>query len=72
MRFSVLGTLAVHDDGGLEIPIRGTLQRRLLGLLLSHAGGVASTDSLIGALWNGVPPPSAGKTLQSHILRLRH
>ena len=71
MRFSVLGTLAVHDDGGLEIPIRGTLQRRLLGLLLSHAGGVASTDSLIGALWNGVPPPSAGKTLQSHIVRLR-
>jgi DNA-binding SARP family transcriptional activator len=71
VQFSILGTLAVRDDSGEEIAVRGVLQRRLLGLLVCNAGRVTSTELLIGALWNGSPPPSAGKTLQSHIVRLR-
>lgn len=70
MRFGVLGTLEV-EVAGRPIAVRGTMQRRLLGLLLSQANRVVSTDALIEALWNASPPPSAGKTLQSHIVRLR-
>lgn len=66
----MLGTLSVSEDGR-PVPVRGTLQRRLLGLLLSRRDQVVSAEALIEALWNGAPPPSAHKTLQSHLVRLR-
>jgi len=47
------------------------MQRRLLGVLLCQTNRVSSADVLIGALWNQTPPPSASKTLQSHMVRLR-
>ena len=67
---AVLGPLAV-TDGDRPVVLRGVLQRRLLGLLLSRANQVCPAEQLIDALWNGVPPPSAAKTLQSHVVRLR-
>ncbi len=45
--------------------------RAVLARLLLDAGRVVSTDTLIAALWDEPPPPSAPKVLQAHISALR-
>jgi DNA-binding SARP family transcriptional activator/ABC-type branched-subunit amino acid transport system substrate-binding protein/DNA-binding beta-propeller fold protein YncE len=70
MNFNVLGALDVVD-AGRPVEIRGRKQRELLAVLLVHANEVVSADRLIDALWGEAPPPTALKTLQAHISRLR-
>ena len=62
--------LDVLEDGR-HLSIGGGTPRRILGVLLSQANQVVSADSLIEAVWGDNPPPSAAKTLQSHLVRLR-
>ena len=45
--------------------------RALVAVLALHAGEVVSTDRLIDALWGEQPPPTAGKSLQNHVSRVR-
>lgn len=66
----ILGPLEV-DVAGTRVEIRGGKQRELLAVLLIHAGDVVSADSIIDALWGESPPPSALKTLQALVSRLR-
>jgi DNA-binding SARP family transcriptional activator len=40
-------------------------------MLLLHANEVVSTDRLIDALWGAAPPPTAAKTIQVYVSRLR-
>ncbi|WP_090795785.1 AfsR/SARP family transcriptional regulator [Asanoa ishikariensis] len=47
------------------------MQARLLALLLCHDGRPVGTDALLASLWEGVPPPTARKTLQVYVHRLR-
>jgi WD40 repeat protein/DNA-binding SARP family transcriptional activator len=70
MRFQVLGPLEVGADDG-PVALGGPKERLLLALLLTRPNQVVSVEALIRGLWGGQPPPSAAKTVQSHVLRLR-
>jgi DNA-binding SARP family transcriptional activator/DNA-binding beta-propeller fold protein YncE len=70
MEFRILGPLEVLDHGG-ALEIGGHKQRALLAVLLLRANEVVSLDTLIDELWGETPPPTAAKTLQAHVSRLR-
>jgi WD40 repeat protein/DNA-binding SARP family transcriptional activator len=70
MRFQVLGPLEVEADNG-PVLLGGPKERLLLALLLTRPNQVVSVDALIEGLWGEQPPPTAAKTLQSHVKRLR-
>ncbi|MBO3748731.1 tetratricopeptide repeat protein [Streptosporangiaceae bacterium NEAU-GS5] len=71
MEFYVLGSLQVTDDGR-PVSIGGAAKvRRALAALLSRAGYQVSTDWLITAVWDDVPPTSARRNLQLYVHRLR-
>jgi WD40 repeat protein/DNA-binding SARP family transcriptional activator len=70
MRFQVLGPLEVEADDG-PVVLGGPKERLLLALLLARPNQVASVEALIRGLWGEQPPPTAAKTLQSHVKRLR-
>jgi DNA-binding SARP family transcriptional activator/ABC-type branched-subunit amino acid transport system substrate-binding protein/streptogramin lyase len=70
MDYRLLGPLEVLD-GGRPVDIPPGKPRALLALLLVHANEVVSTDRIVEALWNGRPPPTAGKIVQNAISQLR-
>jgi DNA-binding SARP family transcriptional activator/ABC-type branched-subunit amino acid transport system substrate-binding protein/DNA-binding beta-propeller fold protein YncE len=70
MEFRILGPLEV-SEGGRRVELGGRKQRALLASLLLHANEVVSADRLIDELWGETPPPTAPKTLQAHVSRLR-
>jgi DNA-binding SARP family transcriptional activator len=70
VEFRVLGSLQVSRDG-IPIMLGATMLRRLLAALLCEAGKPVAAITLIDALWGGTPPPSARKTLQVYVHRLR-
>jgi len=70
MQFGILGPLEVSDEGR-RVEIGGHKQRALLVSLLLHANEVVSLDRLIDELWGETPPPTAAKTLQAQVSRLR-
>ena len=70
MDFRILGPLEVSHEGR-ELPLAGSKQRAVLAILLLHANEVVSSDRLIDELWGEQPPPSAAKSLQVHVSRLR-
>jgi peptide/nickel transport system substrate-binding protein len=70
MRFRVLGPLEVEADNG-PVVLGGPKERLLLALLLTRPNQVVSVDALVRGLWGEQPPPTAAKTLQSHVKRLR-
>jgi YVTN family beta-propeller protein len=70
VEFRVLGDLEVVEDGQ-ALALGPHQQRAVLALLVLSAGEVVSSDRLIEALWGERPPPSAAKTVQVYISRLR-
>ena len=70
MDFRILGPLEVHDDGR-SVELGGARQRALLTILLLRRNDVVSPDVLIEELYEGRAPPTAAKSLQAHISRLR-
>jgi DNA-binding SARP family transcriptional activator len=70
MQFLVLGPLEVIADGG-TVTLPAAKQRTLLAALLVRANQVVSAGGLIDALWEGQPPASAAKTLQTYVSQLR-
>ncbi|QLY33002.1 AfsR/SARP family transcriptional regulator [Nocardia huaxiensis] len=66
----VLGPLRVVIDG-TPTPIRGRIQRALLGRLVVAHGRAVSTDRLVDDIWEGEPPPSAASVVQVQIHNLR-
>src|SRR5215204_4184224 len=70
MRFQVLGPLEVEAADG-PVVLGGPKERLLLALLLTRPNQVVSVDALVRGLWGEQPPPTAAKTLQSHVKRLR-
>jgi DNA-binding SARP family transcriptional activator len=69
LRFCVLGPLQVLDDD--PIVLGPPKQRRLMAVLIAHAGKRVSADTLVDAVWEGRPPRSAAKTLQGYVVHLR-
>ena len=70
MEARILGPLEI-DVAGARVEIRGGKQRELLAVLLIQNGDVVSADRIIDALWGESPPPSALKTVQALVSRLR-
>jgi DNA-binding SARP family transcriptional activator/WD40 repeat protein len=70
VRVLVLGPLVVEHDGR-ALHVAGSHRRRLLAILASRAGRVVPVDVIIDALWGDDPPPTATRTIQSHVARLR-
>jgi predicted ATPase/DNA-binding SARP family transcriptional activator len=68
--FRVLGPLGVEYDGRVA-HVGSPLQRRLLAVLLVHAGTVVSADRLVDVLWSGRPPAAAKQGLWTCVARLR-
>ena len=66
----VLGPLEVEADNG-PVVLGGPKERLLLALLLTRPNQVVPVETLVRGLWGEQPPPTAAKTLQSHIKRLR-
>ncbi|MFC6422050.1 BTAD domain-containing putative transcriptional regulator [Ornithinimicrobium tianjinense] len=71
MEIGVLGPLEVHRDG-VRVDIRGAKESTVLAHLVAYAGQVVPATDLIESLWEDDPPPSAAKTLQNYVLRLRN
>jgi DNA-binding SARP family transcriptional activator len=70
MEIRILGPLDVRD-GQRVVGLGGGKQRALLADLAIHRGQPLPPDRLIDDLWGERPPPSAPKTLQVLISRLR-
>ena len=70
MEFRLLGPLEVTEHGR-SLALGGVKQRSLLAVLLLNANQVVSADRLIDELWGDAPPPTAAKSLQVHVSRLR-
>ena len=70
MEFRIFDRLEVIERGA-ELPLGGSRQRVLLAVLLVHRRERVSTDQLIDALWGDSPPPTANKTIQVYVSRLR-
>ncbi|MGN6606832.1 MAG: AfsR/SARP family transcriptional regulator, partial [Jatrophihabitans sp.] len=68
----VLGALVVRRDDGTMLSVGGSARRLIFGALLSRAGQTVAAETLIEDVWGQAPPRTAAKTLQSHIVRLRH
>jgi DNA-binding SARP family transcriptional activator len=71
MRFAVLGSLEVTDDGGQQVDVGGRQPRLVLAALIAAAGRPVSAGALIEAVWGAEPPASAAGTLQTYVSRLR-
>lgn len=70
MQLRVLGPVEVAG-GGRTASLGSERRRTVLAVLLAARGAVVSTDRLIDAVWEARPPPSAHKSLRSHLSRLR-
>lgn len=71
MRIGLLGPIEVEHDGR-PLPIGGSQQRRLLGLLVVHRGHPVSTDRIVDALWGDEAPDGAARSVRTYVSRLRN
>lgn len=68
---AVLGPLEVHGDDGEQIQVAGAKERQLLAVLAAGCPGVVGVDRIVDLLWEGMPPATARKSLQAHVVHLR-
>jgi DNA-binding SARP family transcriptional activator/ABC-type glycerol-3-phosphate transport system substrate-binding protein len=70
MEIQVLGPLEVRV-ASRPVPLGGHRQRSVFLALVLHVGEAVSVDRLIHLVWPDAPPPSARKSLQTYVARLR-
>jgi DNA-binding SARP family transcriptional activator len=68
--FRILGPLEVWQDCE-PVPLTGTTQRALLGILLLHCGDVVAADRLMDDLWGEDQPASGVTALHVRVSQLR-
>ena len=66
----VLGPLEMWCDGE-PVAIGGAKQRAVLAVLLLREGEVVPVERLVDEVWRVEPPPSAARTIESYVSRLR-
>src|SRR5688572_22235701 len=71
MRCGVLGPLEIRGEDGALLGVPGAKERLLLALLTAASPHVVTVERLAEQLWDGSPPPSARKSLQTAVVRLR-
>ncbi|OAR23710.1 hypothetical protein A8W25_14425 [Streptomyces sp. ERV7] len=69
-RFTVLGSLRVHD-GSAERPVGAPQLQAVLAVLLLRARTPVPARELIAAVWGDEAPPGALGSLQTHVFTLR-
>src|SRR3954447_7268807 len=70
MEFGILGPLDVRADGR-TVALGGARPRAVFAVLALHANRPVSAERLAVALWGEDAPPSAVKTVQVYVARLR-
>jgi len=70
MEFGILGPLEVRADGR-TVALGGARPRAVFAVLALHANQPVSAERLAVALWGEDVPPSAVKTVQVYVARLR-
>src|SRR3954466_13154171 len=70
MEFRVLGTVEVAGADGPR-PVHGRKELAVLAYLLAQAGRPVPADELVWAVWGEDAPPTAHKSLQVRVSRLR-
>ena len=71
LQFRVLGPIQVLGRDGSAIDVGGSKPRLVLVQLLLSPNRVVATDALVDAVWGEDPPPTARRSLQSHVAKLR-
>ena len=56
---------------GQSVALGGPVQRRLLAALIAHAPNPVPSEILVDDVWGESAPPTAVRTLHSHVARLR-
>jgi DNA-binding SARP family transcriptional activator len=70
LKFGILGPLEVrHRD--VLVPVRGSREQAVLGVLLLAAGHMVPLARLVAAVWDGDPPQAAGKAVRNTVSALR-
>ncbi|MGB5657615.1 MAG: winged helix-turn-helix domain-containing protein, partial [Acidimicrobiia bacterium] len=70
MDYRILGPFEVSAGNG-PLEIGGRRQRTVLAALLLNANRVTPTDQLIDVVWGEEPPPTARRSVQAYVSRLR-
>src|SRR4051794_1340079 len=70
MEFGILGALEVRANGR-SVPLGGAKPRAVLAVLALHANQPVSAERVAVALWGEDAPPSAVKTVQVYVARIR-
>jgi DNA-binding SARP family transcriptional activator/tetratricopeptide (TPR) repeat protein len=70
LRISVLGSLTISVDGTV-LKSRPAGERAVLGQIALGGGDLVPLWSIIDAVWDREPPPSAAGIIQSYVSRLR-
>src|SRR4051812_14285944 len=71
MRIAVLGPLEVTTDDSTPVPVRGEMERLLLGVLVAGAPDVVPADRLLAALSDAGDPGAVGESWRVHLAGLR-
>ncbi len=71
MRVGILGGLDLVGEDGANLTPGAAKERGVVSFMALRAGRPSSVSELVDALWGESPPPTAVKSLQSHIARLR-
>src|SRR5580692_10069074 len=69
-RFGILGPLQVLENESAVDP-GSRKQQIVLAALLCNANSLVSTDSLVEAVWDDMPPRTARKNIQVYVSALR-
>ena len=70
MEFRILGPFEVRA-GGRPVALGGAKPRAVLAMLALHSEQPVSAERLAAAVWGEDVPPSAVKTVQAYVARLR-
>jgi len=70
MDYRILGPFEV-SAGNEPVELGGRRQRTVLAALLLNANRVTPTDQLIDVVWGEEPPPTARRSVQAYVSRLR-
>ncbi|WP_225102278.1 AfsR/SARP family transcriptional regulator [Streptomyces sp. CoH27] len=71
VRFNILGTLECLTSDGKQLPTGGTVQERVLVLLLLSPDRVLPVSRLVDAVWDEEPPATATHQVRKAVAELR-
>ncbi|MEV4710334.1 BTAD domain-containing putative transcriptional regulator [Micromonospora sp. NPDC049374] len=60
----------MYSDG-TPLPLQGTRERRILGLLAANSDRLVPLNQLVDAVWDDEPPVTAGTQVRNRISRMR-